>query len=673
MKILGKFFVLYALLTIHFSVVYANPACSQIFNDTRIENSQANKNISSKLAEEFAEITQTQKDIDMPDRFDTERDWGTRLLSDTDPTWSDPDFLAEVPKFLSPGITNYDGKAKNLLNTHSALINKFVKGRILNFTNTGTDANNMLFDYAEEYLAKKLGFKPTAMKILTFEGIYGGSYGKIMKLANTEDPNTQQIPGPYYNSNEILEGSKLSELESLENNALKLIEKQIQHKENQIGGIFMESIPVAHGVKIYRTEFLLKLRKLADRYDTPIFADEILTGGGRTGKFWAFQHYDGFIPDLVTFGKGLGTSGIFAPQDSISNISYRIERFQTTTQINPLALLQSTQILKTIWNKRLDLNAAETGKYLMGRLRYEVKDFNSKNPKSKIDITQISGVGLLITGFPETKRQPYATPNSNLNYDVHGTTSETFNVSGRAYNGRVMPILTTTKSDIEWVFNNKLNWKTKNQQIYTEEYQKSLAYYAINNTQKNIDFDMNNSITVSGKLENVILDQNQELAFVKFADKVQIKHKGKVIPGQDVDWHHEGYSMPVGEIDTVFVYADEILIKDKDWNRKDDDDDESHADKHASTQKVKLTSDWYTKKNIKKSVIREGQIIKIKYRSGLEFKGIVKRLTYDDVGNLIVMTFKQATVEYQGKILYQPEWGDYDIAVGDFATKITPK
>ncbi|MFN7824040.1 MAG: aminotransferase class III-fold pyridoxal phosphate-dependent enzyme [Pseudobdellovibrionaceae bacterium] len=50
----------------------------------------------------------------------------------------------------------------------------------------------------------------------------------------------------------------------------------------------------AKGVYFYRPQFLIKVQALAEKYQVHIFADEILTGGGRTGKFFAFQHNEGF-------------------------------------------------------------------------------------------------------------------------------------------------------------------------------------------------------------------------------------------------------------------------------------------------------------------------------------------------------------------------------------------
>ena len=59
------------------------------------------------------------------------------------------------------------------------------------------------------------------------------------------------------------------------------------------------------------TSFVLKLRKLCDTYQALIVADEVLTGLGRTGRFFSYEHYGvDFLPDYVMVGKGLLTAAL---------------------------------------------------------------------------------------------------------------------------------------------------------------------------------------------------------------------------------------------------------------------------------------------------------------------------------------------------------------------------
>lgn len=440
-----KSFFVFLIFLQSISTASAAVQCKSLFAPkAKSVQSQANKEKSEQKKQEQEAAIQLQKDIDQPDRFETMRDWGTKLLSDQDPAWKDPEFLNRLHEFAVPGITNYGGKASKLLYEHHDYLNNFFQGDVHSFTSTGTDANNMLFLHAKEGLEEKLGHPAKNMKFITFEGIYGGSYGPILKLM---EDRSHHLKSPTYTTNEVLTKERLSELKKIENEALEKIEAQISDNANEVGAIFLESIPAAHGVRIYRTEFLLKLRALTDKYNTPIFADEILTGGGRTGTFWAFQHYKGFVPDLVTFGKGLALSGVFAPRrtkmvkDRYSDRSYQTTTgygrlktaYSTTTAVNPLALLQSLQVVKNIWNRRLDLNAAQTGDYLMARAKKGITDkdpefFNRRHDEYR---SPLSGVGLLITNFPSGYAlQP-------------------------GYQGRVLPVLSTTREDVDWALTHK--------------------------------------------------------------------------------------------------------------------------------------------------------------------------------------------------------------------------
>lgn len=396
---------------------------------------------------------QVAKDKEMPDRFEAQRDWGTKILSDHDPAWRDPQYLERLREFAVPNITNYGGKATELVYEHQTYLRNFFPGDVKNFTSNGTDANNMLFLYAKAMLERRTGKPANEMKFLSFADIYGGSYGPILKLHDSVKEqygmkNKDQLPSPFIIPGKKLTREELVKLEKVENEALRQIESQIKDAKNQVGAIFMESIPAAKGVKMFRTEFVLKLRELADQYSTPIFADEILTGGGRTGKFWAFQHYEGFVPDLVTFGKGLAISGIFAPErhSRISSNLYIDYAPPPTTAVNPLALLQSIQVVKNVWERRLDLNAAEAGAYMMQKTLKAIA-VKEKETGSKIETgLPLAGVGLLITGFPSY----------HLNTKSPTETSYTMEAG---YNYRILPVLTTTKEDINWVIQTHLGWK----------------------------------------------------------------------------------------------------------------------------------------------------------------------------------------------------------------------
>jgi 4-aminobutyrate aminotransferase len=86
-------------------------------------------------------------------------------------------------------------------------------------------------------------------------------------------------------------------------------EELMEHITSQnVAVIMAETIPVAGGMVVPPEEWLPRLRDLADRWGAMLVLDEAQLAPAKTGKMWAFEHYD-VIPDILTFGKGM-TAGM---------------------------------------------------------------------------------------------------------------------------------------------------------------------------------------------------------------------------------------------------------------------------------------------------------------------------------------------------------------------------
>jgi 4-aminobutyrate aminotransferase-like enzyme len=369
-------------------------------------------------------------------------EWGVKLFSDLDPMWSDPAYLKELKEFAAPTITHYDGRADTIYDRFINAMSVFAKGSVAEFTTTGTAANNLLFEYAHQAYRERTGREGGRVNLLSFEAPYGGMYGRIGNYHHRVEPKFE-IPTPKIIPGKKYSRSELAEIIKIEEKALKFIRNQVAKRTLEIGGIFMEPISVAQELFVYRTEFMLKLRKLADELGVPIFCDEILTGGGRTGKFWAYQHYKGFTPDVVTFGKGLVVSGVFLPNRAelrngipVNPNSYFETSYGSTTSANPLALLQGVQVLETIQKRNLLSYVEEIGRYFYKKLKADEQA--KKKRDGFVDIgyaedtyDQIRGVGLLLWA-----------PTNNLRQDSFKY----------GYNYRLLPPLTITKKQIDDLF-----------------------------------------------------------------------------------------------------------------------------------------------------------------------------------------------------------------------------
>jgi len=78
---------------------------------------------------------------------------------------------------------------------------------------------------------------------------------------------------------------------------------------NNTAAIILETIPATLGIQIPGKKYIQGVRKLCDELEILLIMDEVQTGLGRTGKLWAFEHFD-IIPDIVVLGKGL-SGGIY--------------------------------------------------------------------------------------------------------------------------------------------------------------------------------------------------------------------------------------------------------------------------------------------------------------------------------------------------------------------------
>ncbi len=132
---------------------------------------------------------------------------------------------------------------------------------------------------------------------------------------------------------------------------------------------FLECIQGEAGVIPAETSFLAELQSLRDRYNFLIVADEIQSGLGRTGKFFAFEHYH-IIPDIVIIAKSLGGGlplGAILGNDRVENI-FNPGTHGSTFGGNPVACAAGTVVMDELLNKGVMANANSMGSILFSHL-----------------------------------------------------------------------------------------------------------------------------------------------------------------------------------------------------------------------------------------------------------------------------------------------------------------
>jgi 4-aminobutyrate aminotransferase-like enzyme len=179
-------------------------------------------------------------------------------------------------------------------------------------------------------------------------------------------------------------------------------------RRHKIGAILVEPIQARGGINVPPPNFLPLLRKLCDEYEAILILDEIYTGFGRTGKWFACEH-TGTIPDLICLGKAL--TGGFPLSACVGRAEVMDdawppssgEAIHTSTFLgHPVGCAMALAQLVEIKNQRLVERSAYLGKRLLQSLR-------SKIAGSKWQ-TEIRGEGLMAgveltngTGAPETR------------------------------------------------------------------------------------------------------------------------------------------------------------------------------------------------------------------------------------------------------------------------------
>ncbi len=161
------------------------------------------------------------------------------------------------------------------------------------------------------------------------------------------------------------------------------LEKVIKKENpNAISAFIIEPIIGASaGAVVPPPEYFSIIQKICNKYNVLLIADEIMTGFGRTGKWFACQHF-GVTPDILVVGKGI--SGGFVPLAAVfctDKIYQRIKRgtgsfsHGFTYVNNVLTTGVGKAVLEYVKKNDLVKNCAEKGKYLLSKLRGLTKEF----------------------------------------------------------------------------------------------------------------------------------------------------------------------------------------------------------------------------------------------------------------------------------------------------------
>ena len=221
-------------------------------------------------------------------------------------------------------------------------------------------------------------------KIIHFKQAFHGRTGYTLSLTNTTDPR-KTIYFPKFDWPRI-DIPKLSfpitdiVLENVEKNekiAIDQIKSAISNNPDDIAALIIEPIQGEGGDNHFRDNFFVALRQLCDENEMLFIMDEVQTGIGITGKWWAHQH-NSVKPDIISFGKKTQVCGLLAGkrvEEVDKNVFSESSRINSTFGGNLADMVRFHIILEIIEKENLIENAKNMGAVLKKELQFLSEEF----------------------------------------------------------------------------------------------------------------------------------------------------------------------------------------------------------------------------------------------------------------------------------------------------------
>lgn len=220
---------------------------------------------------------------------------------------------------------------------------------------------------AIENALKMASFHNGKSKVISFQKAF---HGRTTSALNITDKDAYTAPI-----------NKSSQVVFLELNDIDALESEIS--QGNVCAVVIEGIQGIGGIRIPENTFLQQVEELCEKYNSVLICDEIQSGFGRTGQFFAHQHA-GIQPDIITVAKGMGNGFPVAATILSPEFEAIHGRLGSTFGGNHLACTAAGAVLDVIENEQLVNHAAEIGRYLL-------KELNTLAP-----IKEVRGRGLMI-------------------------------------------------------------------------------------------------------------------------------------------------------------------------------------------------------------------------------------------------------------------------------------
>jgi taurine---2-oxoglutarate transaminase len=312
---------------------------------------------------------------------------------------------AELP-YAAPGMTT---KIRALASKAVADLTPGGKLSKILFTLGGADANENAIKLARGYTKR--------FKILTrYRSYHGATMGA---MAATGDPRRHMwepgtMPGvvhfldPYrYRSTFHRTNPDISE-EDFTRDYLNHLEEIIRYEGPEtIAAIMLESVTGTNGIIIPPEGYMQGVRALCDKYGIVMIADEVMSGFGRTGKWFAIEHWN-VVPDIMTMAKGLTSA--YAPLGAVAMkpeiaAAFNEQAFESglTYTSHPVSLAAAVANIRVMQEDKLVEHAAGMGPVLKRML----SDLGEAHP-SVGDVRSIGLFGIIELVRDRKTKEPLA-------------------------------------------------------------------------------------------------------------------------------------------------------------------------------------------------------------------------------------------------------------------------
>lgn len=239
------------------------------------------------------------------------------------------------------------------------------------FCNSGAEANEAAIKLARRYQQKIKG--ENRYEVITFNQSFHGRTLATLTATGQDKVKEGFLPLP--------EGFRHVPLHDI-----AALEAAIGE---HTAAVMLELVQAEGGVIPVDQDFLREVRAICDRHGLLLIIDEIQTGLGRTGKLFAYEHYD-VEPDIFTLAKALGSGfpvGAMLAKEHLK-AAFTPGAHATTFGGTPIAMAAVAATLETMLSGNVAAHAAEAGEYLTGQLQEKLANIPG--------VEQVRGKGLLI-------------------------------------------------------------------------------------------------------------------------------------------------------------------------------------------------------------------------------------------------------------------------------------